>query len=447
MDDVRNGYTRITDSSEDNNISSRHLMKNPNVSESANNLFFSLNSHCILHCGEKGFAIYNLLSGDIIQLPQEKGKVIRLAEQGLNITEIASRMSIDVHDVYSLLDGMVIRDIGEFYGSGVYVEKLKKGIPSGLDIYLLHPPVINSCHIELPSKCSLGCSFCGQPSLSPCNMCSNSDREPNIKALEKFIERLFLMNVNSLTLYGGDPLTNIRQFISMVEFCRSRKFKGVIYVITNGTLIDDDIIKMFLRYGVHPIIPIIPGRMDFTKPIVDFPLLEFTRQANNVALPFTFVVLDFGNKEEITGVMKLITPMAPTMIRRVIILTSDDNKQYYIPESIPIINLTNRVNVDSYYLFLNHNPCLYGRFAVSASGEIFPCPYMKSEVLGNINTPDIIEEIFENRLIYKYWDMDFSQIDMCKRCELRYGCFDCRATEIRLTGKLYGKSLCIQKRY
>lgn len=72
-----------------------------------------------------------------------------------------------------------------------------------------------------------------------------------------------------------------------------------------------------------------------------------------------------------------------------------------------------------------HNSCLNRKLSVDYQGNIKNCPSM-SQNYGNIN--DItLEEALDHEDFKKYWNLPKDKIEICKDCEFRYICTDCRA--------------------
>jgi SPASM domain peptide maturase of grasp-with-spasm system len=69
--------------------------------------------------------------------------------------------------------------------------------------------------------------------------------------------------------------------------------------------------------------------------------------------------------------------------------------------------------------------CLNREISIDADGNIKNCPSMK-ESFGNIRDTTLAEAI-EKPGFKKYWDINKDQIAVCKDCEFRYICTDCRA--------------------
>lgn len=74
---------------------------------------------------------------------------------------------------------------------------------------------------------------------------------------------------------------------------------------------------------------------------------------------------------------------------------------------------------------LNNNSCLYKKISVDEDGYISNCPSMP-QYFGNIKETTL-EEALHHSDFKKYWNVTKDNIAICKDCEFRYICTDCRA--------------------
>lgn len=74
---------------------------------------------------------------------------------------------------------------------------------------------------------------------------------------------------------------------------------------------------------------------------------------------------------------------------------------------------------------LNHNTCLNRKISIDKDGNIKNCPSM-AESFGNIKDTTL-EEALNKPGFKKYWNINKDQIEVCKDCEFRHICTDCRA--------------------
>jgi SPASM domain peptide maturase of grasp-with-spasm system len=73
------------------------------------------------------------------------------------------------------------------------------------------------------------------------------------------------------------------------------------------------------------------------------------------------------------------------------------------------------------------NTCLNRKLSIDAEGNIKNCPSMAMSY-GNINDPDVnIEAIVNSEEFQKVWYINKDKINICKVCEFRHVCTDCRA--------------------
>ncbi len=83
------------------------------------------------------------------------------------------------------------------------------------------------------------------------------------------------------------------------------------------------------------------------------------------------------------------------------------------------------INLPKVLEAINNNSCLNMKMAIDINGNIKNCPSMP-ESFGNIKDT-MLEEALNKPGFKKYWNITKDQIEVCKDCEFRYICTDCRA--------------------
>ena len=73
----------------------------------------------------------------------------------------------------------------------------------------------------------------------------------------------------------------------------------------------------------------------------------------------------------------------------------------------------------------HHNTCLHRKVAIDRKGDIKNCPSM-TESFGNIDTTNLVDVIDKKEFTAK-WTINKDKISICKDCEFRHVCMDCRA--------------------
>ncbi len=81
-------------------------------------------------------------------------------------------------------------------------------------------------------------------------------------------------------------------------------------------------------------------------------------------------------------------------------------------------------NNDFFFESINHNTCLNRKVCVDSNGDIKNCPSC-SQSYGNIKDTTL-EQAMSHPDFKRYWNITKDQIDVCKDCEYRHMCTDCR---------------------
>jgi SPASM domain peptide maturase of grasp-with-spasm system len=95
-------------------------------------------------------------------------------------------------------------------------------------------------------------------------------------------------------------------------------------------------------------------------------------------------------------------------------------------------------NINFYNESLKYNTCLNKKVSINESGEIKNCPSLK-KVFGNIKE-NKIEQILQVKDFKALWKINKDKVSVCKDCEYRNICTDCRAY-IEDPNDIYSKPL------
>ena len=83
------------------------------------------------------------------------------------------------------------------------------------------------------------------------------------------------------------------------------------------------------------------------------------------------------------------------------------------------------VNVETFVEAQRHNTCLNRKVSVDARGEIRNCPSLPVSY-GNVRDVSLHSAV-ARRDFRDLWEINKDQIEVCRDCEFRYVCVDCRA--------------------
>jgi SPASM domain peptide maturase of grasp-with-spasm system len=83
------------------------------------------------------------------------------------------------------------------------------------------------------------------------------------------------------------------------------------------------------------------------------------------------------------------------------------------------------VNLKFFTQSLHFNSCLHGKIAIDIDGNIKNCPSLPTNY-GNVYNSDF-NSVISKFDFTKLWSKSKNEITICKSCEYRYACMDCRA--------------------
>jgi len=415
--------------------------------------YFRLNPECYLVKGADRGAIYNLLSGDIISLNPKNTNILIDCEEGKSIKEI-----INSTDDQCLVLFEKLREIkaGSFYEKKIYIKKYGDRDP--WKTFSPVPPVLSLGFIELSNLCELECFFCKGNEIKPfyrgCLGCSkwpiDGEKQLELSDWTKVLSQLNDLECRDLVIVGGNPLLIEDKFKALVNEIRSFNFKKI-FVYTNGMYLPENIIKLLEKYEVYPIIQVFSCKPNEYKLITGrhgrFNILTNNLHKlikNSVKFSITILVSQI-TQNSIEKIIESYNDLMPENIYFNYLYPTYNNLSDFSPEYCEklIIAKKNlpRISVEDFYNKKDYNSCLRGKIAITAEGDILPCIMMRDDIIGNIRE-NSLQDIFADKKIDLYWELSKDKIDICKKCEYRYACSDCRALEKSVTKNLYGRKYC-----
>ena len=86
--------------------------------------------------------------------------------------------------------------------------------------------------------------------------------------------------------------------------------------------------------------------------------------------------------------------------------------------------------------YASGHSCLLGRIAVTELGDVLPCIFTRNHPVGNVLVSRALSPIVRGQALRQIWGATKDQVMVCRDCEYRYVCFDCRPlSEAAAAGK------------
>ncbi|PCI96532.1 MAG: grasp-with-spasm system SPASM domain peptide maturase [Flavobacteriales bacterium] len=162
-------------------------------------------------------------------------------------------------------------------------------------------------------------------------------------------------------------------------------------------------------------------------------LKEFMFLFNETSIINIELILKF-NEDLIDSEIIDLQKQYPRIRKMNIYSSPEDRDEYFINYLKEDINPENDCGkVDSKFFSIGfdtfaeaqcHNTCLNQKVSVDKNGLIKGCPSM-SQSCGDIKQ-NTINEVLEQKILQKPWTINKDEVEVCKDCEYRYCCTDCR---------------------
>lgn len=178
-----------------------------------------------LKLGENLYAVFN----NLIMKPifVDKNTYNRIVNEELEQIEKENLLSIGYLIENDDVDNKIIE---------VYKEIFKKTLDKKIDLMYIIPT----------NSCNLGCKYCFIGKLNNC--IENMTDETLYKSIE-----LFQKNTNNnktILFYGGEPLMNFELLKKAVKYVKEKKYNITFSMVSNGTLINNEIIDFIKNNNI-----------------------------------------------------------------------------------------------------------------------------------------------------------------------------------------------------
>jgi radical SAM protein with 4Fe4S-binding SPASM domain len=76
--------------------------------------------------------------------------------------------------------------------------------------------------------------------------------------------------------------------------------------------------------------------------------------------------------------------------------------------------------------YTSGHSCLLGKIAITEFGDVHPCIFTRNHTVGNLLISRELGPIVRGAALQRFWGATKDQVMVCRDCEYRYVCFDCR---------------------
>lgn len=387
--------------------------------------------------------LYNLFSGEMIKLDSYNSQLLLKCENNIPIS--------DIEDT-SFLEKLYSMGIGKYYDSKIYVEKLSLGIGKLSDRNKQNLQ-ITRLFLEITNKCNLNCVFCSYLEdkaykTTSCKRWKIKRKIINIEIQKNIIYQAFCLGLKQLIFIGGEPLYEINNIIKLIKYAKTLDINNFV-IYTNLLLLNNDIISIIKTYNIFLEIQMYTfNEFEFENICnkkYDSSFLNKLVLLNRNSINFSIKIL--VNKFNEDSVDKTISTLNNYIngCNIKIDFIYPHNKLYCSTKYLDYIyNKSNKlikVSLEQYMFNKKFHNCFGNQIALTADGYILPCIMMRNIRLGSIYEAPL-HQILMKSVYVELQKLNKEKIEICNTCNLKYGCFDCRAIEMEVHGDLYKTTYC-----
>lgn len=378
----------------------------------------SLISSCRFIAGAKCAAIYDLENKNVFSLNETAKDVI----EG-NIENVAFVKKL--------------KNIGLINANSTNPSKREK---------FLTPAKLDFMWLELTSKCNLRCLYCyvkGEVN----NNLSNSELDTNF--WKKIIKEGSYLNCRKIQFIGGEPFLR-KDLFSLADYAKESGYE-FIEIFTNGTLLSREKIKTIKQLGLNVAISIYSYcqethesitrvKNSFKNVLKNLEILKEEDVPTRVA-----VIIMKQNQRTITKTLNLLKRIGIISRPDVVRPTNDNNFQSIMPcmEVLKKWGTMSKPNFTTnkkiFYFYQKWNSCWAGKIAITSNGDVIPCIFARNHVMGKLSDNISLAGIIKSEELQYFWKITKDNVEVCKDCEYRYVCQDCRPLAEAVLGSLYAK--------
>lgn len=268
--------------------------------------------------------------------------------------------------------------------------------------------------------------------------------EQNRRVINQYIDYMLQNDLGIITSYEEfDLFIDMDLNFEMPNFISNAIIEISEYNINNIEIVFKSIEKLFCKNFQFISYDYIDVKS--LKKILAF-ASELRLKGLELVLKFSREIFDFIEREEKNSqiISKIIFHDSKKNIRPV-----TDEFSYNVEwVNYPIYNFMHcgtvnkkdfeNVNKPKVLESLNYNSCLHKKIAIDKDGNIKNCPAIKQN-FGNVKENSLMVTL-DHPEFKKYWNITKDQIEVCKDCEFRHICTDCRAY-IEDPDNMYSKPL------
>jgi len=256
----------------------------------------------------------------------------------------------------------------------------------------------------------------------------------------QLIEDGYRLGCRQCQFIGGEPFmyrdTNGKRLLDLVRFAKATGYE-FIEIFTNGTLLTDDKIKQIHEMGINVAVSLYSHVAEIHDSITQIPgshikTINALEHMHRLNIPVRVaVVLMRNNQDTIEQTREYLFQQGLDGIKVDVVRPTGRGKSAISPDEhiYKQYALVQKPNFKASKLFViqstHENTCLAGKIVISDNGDVLPCIFGREWIMGNVKTLPL-KHIISSSQLQELWNFTKDNVMVCRDCEYRYACYDCR---------------------
>jgi radical SAM protein with 4Fe4S-binding SPASM domain len=286
--------------------------------------------------------------------------------------------------------------------------------------------------LEVTAGCNLRCVHCyeqGCPSLIGSEKMRTVD-------WKRVIDESRGLGCERLQFIGGEPLLMGDDLVSLIEYARTAGFT-FIEVFTNATLLTEKFLRAFVTNNVHVAISFYGEKPETHELVTLSPgshekTLDGIKKMISADIELRVAVVGMRqNENECEKTIAYLKEIGVKKVRFDVVRPSGRGTSSTIISQKLLESVTQKHPVfppcteDVFVRRVNGHNCFSTKICISADGAVYPCIMERRVNYGSVLDNSLVS-ILSGEDSAKMRGLSKDHIAICKDCEYRYACSDCR---------------------
>ncbi len=400
--------------------------------------YFQLDEECVIVGGAKRGALYKLDTGDVYSIDPFARKVLQECEARRSIREVFREVpEAEPGQILGFLRQAAEAGLGEFKDEPF--RQPKQVAPHRCE-------TLDFIWLELREDCNLRCMHCYAAS----EVGRAIANRLSIDEWKRILEEANGLGCRNMQFIGGEPFLFGPMIFDLSEHAKGLGYQSM-EIFSNLTFLKNEWVDSLVRLDLSVACSLYSKRPEIHDQITGV-AGSFERTIGNIRRllergirPRVCTTVTRHNEAYVQETMEFLSELGIKNFGYDAVRPAGrGGDRSLVPKKLVVreIHRTQpefaEVDRTTFVRNLSGNSCWQGKLVIASTGDVFPCIMQRDSPCGNVRSCSLREIVLRN--IRRYWDLSFDHIEVCRDCEYRYACYDCRPIAYGLTGRITGKS-------